>query len=380
MEQEGKPKKLIYLDQVHSALKDFRGVESPNFAVERAINRTLDHLSNAYPTFEIVHKNADGLSSEVMKRTEGKGVVFLDYHTFRNEVTAANSIEFAVSRGRFYPPNASPGKGPITGKGRTMRAQRDEIVKKFPDREVILVDDLLTTGWTFTKVVPYLTEAGIKVVAIGVAITNQPIEQLSISDKTLPIYAGYQINPKEDVEAYELKNFLAIPGSGVPYLKGAVADNKQIAGVRQSLKKYLAANKDASLLRRELFALELDFEEGELLRKVSQMVGTEPDTEELVDILQSVKLPNFKSDIVGSTRALYIGDYHSPAWRMTDEIWEEFSKRQIETSIRLYEDIRNTNSASVTVGQLGIFDELMVGPTMSVEHYLAEKLKSLDPT
>ncbi|MCC6323697.1 phosphoribosyltransferase [Candidatus Nomurabacteria bacterium] len=352
------PNKMIYLDQVRSALTEFEGLVLPNFAIEKAIRETLDNLSDAYKEFkfEIVHKDAEQLASNVTKEVRGKGAIYLDYHAFRNAISKIESAPFDVSRGRLYPTQLVKGMGPVTGKGENIGLQREQLTEKFYGKEVVLLDDLLTTGWTFSRVVPYLTDAGIKVCAIGVTITNKPEDEFEISGKKLPVYAGYQLDPAKDVEAYELKNFLAVPGSGAPHLKGSVTDSEQILQISNSLKKYLS-NKDKDQLRSEIFTLQLEFNDGELMNKVSQIVGSEANMEELIDVLRSVQLPNFKPDIVGSSRSMYIGDYHSLAWRMTGEMWKEFSKRQIETSIRLYEEIRNTNAQSVTVGQLGIFNE-----------------------
>jgi len=194
----------------------------------------------------------------------------------------------------------------------------------------------------------------------------------------LPVYAGYQLDPTKDVEAYELKNFLAVPGSGASHLKGSITDSSQISQISQSLGRYLSNHRDTNQLRSEIFALQLDVNEGELVSKVSQIVGPEANMEQLVDVLRSIKLPNFQPDITGLSRSMYIGDYHSPAWRMTEEIWKEFSKRQMEVSIRLYEEIRDINAQSVTVGQLGIFDEFTTKHDKSVQQYLAEKLKAFD--
>ena len=366
------------MDQVCSALREIEGLVLPNLAIERAVRDTLDHLSDSYQEFEIVNKDAEKLAAGVTKKVVGRGVIFLDYHAFRNELTRLNSIPFSVSRGRLFPIKSVSGMGPVTGKEVPMDVQKRQIAERFSGEEVVLLDDLLTTGWTFSRVIPYLTEAGVKVCAVGVAITNKPEDQFEISGKKLPVYAGYQLDLSKDIDAYELKNFLAIPGSGAPHLKGSVTDSNQILQISQSLKRYLSDHRDNAQLRREIFALELEVNEGELLNRVSQIVGPEADMEQLIDVLRSIRLPHFKPDIVGSSRSMYIGDYHSAAWRMTDEIWVEFSKRQIETSIRLYEEIRNTNGQSITVGQLGIFDEFTTDHNMSVEKYLAGKLKTLD--
>ncbi len=378
MTKENFPNKLIYVDQVRSALNEFEGLVLPNPAIERAVRDTLDNLSDSYKEFEIVHKDANQLAADVIKKVEGRGAIFLDYHAFRNELAKIESMPFSVSRGRLYPTKLVGGMGPIVGKNVHMDVQKELIAKKFSGKEVILLDDLLTTGWTFSRVIPYLTEAGVKVCAIGVAMTNKPENEFEISGQKLPVYAGYQLDPTKDVEAYELKNFLAVPGSGASHLKGSITDSNQISQISQSLGKYLSKNKDISQLRSEIFALQLDVNEGELLSKVSQIVGKEANMEQLIDVLRSIKLPNFQADIIGSTRSMYIGDYHSSAWRMTEEIWKEFSKRQMEVSIKLYEEIRNINAQSVTVGQLGIFDEFTTKHDVSVEQYLTEKLKTFD--
>ena len=378
MQQEKAPQRLIYVDQVREALNEFEGLVLPNFVVERAIRDTLDNLSAAYQEFEIVHKDAGKLAESVAKEVRGRGVISLDYHVFRRELERLYGASFAVSRARLFPTKLVGGMGPLAGKNTAMGVQREQIAKEFSGKEVVILDDLLTTGWTFARVIPYLTEAGIKVCAVGVAITNKPEDQLEIPGQKLPVYAGYQIDPTRDAEAYELKNFLVVPGSGASHLKGSIADRNQIAQISQSLGRYLSTHRDKGQLRREIFALQLDFDEGELLNRVSQIVGPQANMEQLINVLRSVKLPNFQPDIAGRSRSMYIGDYHTSAWRMTEEIWREFSKRQIEVSIRLYEEIRDINAQSVTVGQLGIFDEFTPDHDISVEQYLAEKLKTLE--
>jgi len=64
--------------------------------------------------------------------------------------------------------------------------------------------------------------------------------------------------------------------------------------------------------------------------------------------------------------------------KIPNRLIKEFSKRQMEVSIRLYEEIRDINAQSVTVGQLGIFDEFTTKHDKSVQQYLAEKLKAFD--
>ncbi|OGG55801.1 hypothetical protein A3D71_00720 [Candidatus Kaiserbacteria bacterium RIFCSPHIGHO2_02_FULL_55_20] len=375
---EGKPNKLIYLDQVRGALSEFRGLVLPNVAVERAIRDTLDNLSATYPDFEIIHKDSIALASEVTKNIGLRGSIFMDYHSYKEEVEKLGSPIFSVARARFNPINSTFGPTPIVGKGSPMDVQRDQLAKQFANKEVVLLDDMLTSGWTFARAIPYLTDAGIKVCAIGVVVTNKPEDTFVVPDKSLPVFAGYQVNPATDIEAFELKNFLAIPGSGAALFQGASTHRAQIEHVRESLQRYLETNRDDTHLRRELYTLQLDFDEGELLHKVSQIVSPEIKTEELLDVLHAFNLDNFHPDLVGTTRSLYIGDYHTSAWRMTDEVWKEFSRLQMETSIRLYEDIRDMNVGSITVGQLGIFDEVALDKSTSVEKYLAGRLKLLE--
>lgn len=366
-----------YLDQVRPALQDLRGVILPNRAVERAVRDTLDNLVSAYPHTEIIYKDGRQLAVEISREIGKRPAIFLDRHSFASILSSHDAGHVDVSRGRFFPIQQIPGMGPLIGKRRSLSNQVKGMKEKFEGKEVILVDDLIATSWTITRLVPFFTASGIKIRAIGVAITSKDDSTVSFGDSNVPIFATYTLTDPHSTASFELKNFLVTPGSGAAHFLGSAKDAALIARIRDSVRSRVNADSPEQL-RREFFAMEIDADAEEVSRKVAQVVGPELTTMDMIEILSAINLPHFNPTLASDTRSLYIGDYHSPAWQMTDTLWREFSHRQLEVSVRLYEELKRTNGHSITTGQLGLFSELNIDPKESVERFLRHRLQKLE--
>jgi hypothetical protein len=370
-------KRFIYLDQVHSALSDLERVTLPSGAVQTAVRDTMDNLATAYPNRELVYKESTPLATDVAQHIRNRNIIFLDRHTFRNEIGRHNDTVLKAARARLYPIKVTPGMGPIVGLDENIDMQAGLITAKYAGQDVALVDDLHVSGWTFQKVLPVLEKAGVAVSAIGVAISSSQEDFFEHNGKRYPMYAGYR-QGSEDKGSFELKNFLITPRTGAAHFKGAYADRHATLRILQCLETYMGSGRDSAALCAELRALKFDFDEQALLHKLAQMPTGEINTENAVSLLQTFRLPHLRTDLVGTTRSLYVGDYRSPAWKMEPRTWDEFSKRQLEVSIRLYEGIRDANTGSVPAWKLGIFDEFESDVTVPAEQYLRSRVAEMD--
>lgn len=267
--------------------------------------------------------------------------IYFDFrkHLLNNHVEFYNLI---VSRSRILSSDNTffQGAGRLLGRGESLQDQIKTISNHVRGRPCMIFDDVIFSGGTFENLNNEFILQGMKIEGI-VSVISRLSPKHTLCGRE--VISHHNTKTREDM-IIEMKDFLAIPGSGAVYPKGVFEK-------RLTIKKILSVS----------------------LENTKDLTN-----EHCFKILENKNISGVDISVTSTGRLIYLfPGMHSKYWNITPEKWRDFSLLQLEISNELYQLIEDASQKNILIHEVGIFDEKGMDPNQRIVEYLQEIQKEI---